>query len=292
MHGRPPQPARRRFLKRSFAGGVLGLGVYAFGIEPRWLEVTSHEIQIPGLDSRLDGATAVHFSDTHIGSRVGDDYIRRQLNYISSLQPDFVFFTGDFLDCASDWHREKGRQMLPSFPKGKIGTACVFGNHDYLDSDRHDRKIVSGEVTRSLQEDFAEHDIKILIDETVEFDGLRIAGLRDYWYGGFNNRSAAKAIAKVSDGPSIVLSHNPDTADLPIWKNYNSWVLSGHTHGGQCTFPLLGAPILPVKNKDYVSGKYEIEAGHRMFINRGIGHTHRVRFMARPEITVLTLRSS
>jgi len=47
--------------------------------------------------------------------------------------------------------------------------------------------------------------------------------------------------------------------------------------------------VLPVENRRYVSGSYEIEGGHKMYISRGVGHTHRVRFMARPEITVFQL---
>ncbi len=266
----------------------MGLGAYAVGVEPRWLEVTHHEIRVPGLDSRLDGKVAVHISDTHVGKGVGDAYLKRQFEYIRGLDPDFVLFTGDYLDMGKDWHMEKGQKLLPFFPQGKLGTACVLGNHDYMNG--HGR-FVSAQQTQKLVDSFAEHGIKVLRDEVVEFEGLAIAGLRDFWFGQFSRISAREAIASVIDRPSIVLSHNPDTVDLPIWDGFESWILCGHTHGGQCRFPLVGAPILPVINKNYVAGKYDIEGGHRMFITRGIGHTRRIRFMARPEISVMTLRS-
>jgi len=32
---------------------------------------------------------------------------------------------------------------------------------------------------------------------------------------------------------NLVLCHNPDVADLPVWSGYRGWILSGHTHGGQ-----------------------------------------------------------
>jgi len=108
----------------------------------------------------------------------------------------------------------------------------------------------------------------------------------------FSRTAASSAIASVASQPSIVLSHNPDTVDLPIWDGYDGWILCGHTHGGQCRFPFIGAPICPVKNKRYLSGFYDIEGGHKLYINRGIGHTRRVRFMARPEITVFTLKKT
>jgi hypothetical protein len=86
--------------------------------------------------------------------------------------------------------------------------------------------------------------------------------------------------------PTIVLSHNPDTADEPVWGNYQGWILAGHTHGGQCKPPFLPPPELPVKNRRYTAGAFELSGGRRMYISRGVGHLLRVRFNARPEIPV------
>ena len=88
---------------------------------------------------------------------------------------------------------------------------------------------------------------------------------------------------------SIVLSHNPDTADEAGWGEYAGWILAGHTHGGQCKAPFLPPPMLPVKNKRYTCGEFALSGGRRMYINRGVGHLLRVRFNVRPEITVFTL---
>ena len=65
-----------------------------------------------------------------------------------------------------------------------------------------------------------------------------------------------------------------------------------HTHGGQCKAPFLAPPILPVRNKRYSAGEFDVGQGRRMYINRGIGHSIPVRFNARPEITVFTLASA
>ena len=278
--------SRRRFLKGSVAGAAL-LGTYAIGIEPRWVSVEHHSLPITGLGDELVGKTLVQISDTHVGHRVGQSYLRQHFEYIDSLAPDFVLFTGDFLDDATNWHVEQGEKLLRHFPRGNIGTACVLGNHDYgeLEFSTPENRQSSARLTNL----FADHGLNLLRDEVVDFPGLRVVGLRDYWYGGFDRAAAAEVISEVVDRPGIVLSHNPDTVDLPIWNGYQNWVLCGHTHGGQCRFPLLGAPMTPVDNKNYVSGKYDIPGGHKMFINRGLGHTARVRFMAQPEITVFTL---
>ena len=282
-----PPISRRKFFRRTAVAATAVAGVYAIGVEPRWVSVERSSLPIPNLPQSLFGKIAVQISDLHIGSRVGDDYLRSQFDYIKSINPDFVFFTGDFLDSPSEWHLKKGKQFLKEFPRGKIGTACVLGNHDFGCEPAEVKKYAPN--NRRLIDLFERADLNLLLDQSIDLGGLHVAGLKDFWFGGFDNQSAALAIESVAAKPSIVLSHNPDTVDLPIWDGYHSWVLCGHTHGGQCTFPLVGAPVLPVENRRYVSGSYEIEGGHKMYISRGVGHTHRVRFMARPEITVFQL---
>jgi predicted MPP superfamily phosphohydrolase len=53
----------------------------------------------------------------------------------------------------------------------------------------------------------------------------------------------------------------------------------------------LPPPIVPVRNRRYTSGEFDLGDGRHMYINRGLGHLLRVRFNARPEITMFTLVS-
>jgi predicted MPP superfamily phosphohydrolase len=91
------------------------------------------------------------------------------------------------------------------------------------------------------------------------------------------------------DAPALTLCHNPDAVDLPELTICKGWILSGHTHGGQCKPPFLPPPMLPVKNRRYTSGEFDIGNGRRLYINRGIGHLLKVRFNARPEITAFRM---
>ena len=93
-----PKLSRRQFVVRSSLLTLGGLGVYAFGVEPRWISVEYHDLPIEGLPIDLDGATAVQISDTHVGSRVSDSFLLKQFDFVQSLNPEFVFFTGDYLD--------------------------------------------------------------------------------------------------------------------------------------------------------------------------------------------------
>lgn len=83
-------------------------------------------------------------------------------------------------------------------------------------------------------------------------------------------------------------SDNPDAVARPIWSGYRGWILSGHTHGGQCKPPGFAPPLLPVANKRYTAGEFDLKDGRHLYINRGLGYLIRARFNARPEITAFT----
>ena len=177
----PSQQSGSRMSRRSvMALGVLGTAVglagYAVGVEPRWVSVEHHEMTVPGLPEHLVGKTLVHLSDTHVGKRVDAGYLKRQFDYVTSLQPDFVCFTGDFIDRASVWHVDEGIKLLDHVPRGHFGTACVLGNHDHLGD--HGK---TGE-TKRLIDAFGDADgLELLVTDTIEMNGLHVAGLPDLW---------------------------------------------------------------------------------------------------------------
>ena len=74
-----------------------------------------------------------------------------------------------------------------------------------------------------------------------------------------------------------------------MWGHYEGWILSGHTHGGQCKPPFLPPPLLPVRNRRYTAGEFELTGNRRLYINRGVEHLTLVRFNVRPEVTVFEL---
>src|SRR5262249_49614053 len=130
--------------------------------------------------------------------------------------------------------------------------------------------------------------IGLLRNEVRDVAGLQLVGLDDLWGPNFHPESV---LSKVNwDGPALTLCHNPDAVDLPALANVRGWVLSGHTHGGQCKPPFLPPPIVPVKNKRYTAGAFAVGPGRQLYINRGLGYLRRVRFNARPEITVFCLQ--
>ena len=69
--------SRRAFLKTTVAAVPVLTGLYAWRIEPEWLEITHRDLPIAHLPPQLTGKTLVQLSDIHIGPQVDDDYIRR-----------------------------------------------------------------------------------------------------------------------------------------------------------------------------------------------------------------------
>jgi predicted MPP superfamily phosphohydrolase len=279
-------PTRRQVLTTAAAGlaaaSVLGAGTcyYTFYIEPHWVQETRLPMQVRRLPPDLEGRTLVQLSDIHVGRRVSDDYVLKVFERVRALQPDIVVITGDFV---SDYRHivDQAANVYRHVPKGRLATIGALGNHDY---GHRAADIILG---HRLQDVFEQSGITVLKNQAIDVEGLELIGLDDLWGPFFDPVPIMTTVEAGS--PTIVLSHNPDTADIPFWGDFDGWILAGHTHGGQCKPPFFRPPLLPVKNRNYVTGRYALSGNRTMYINRGIGHLIQARFNARPEITVFTL---
>ena len=287
---RPPSPprgtpltfSRRRFLRlcAGAAGASALTGLYAWQVEPHWLEIVRRPLPIENLPDALMGRTLLQISDLHTGGRVSDSYLIDSLDRASALAPDIVAFTGDLISHHGDtWNHLK--RTGPHLPRGRIATVGSLGNHDYGLGWSHPED--ADRVTEAL----SGHGMRVLRNEVAEIEGMQFIGLDDLWARRFEPESVLPKLDPTR--AMLAMSHNPDTVDLPGWDNFRGWILSGHTHGGQCRPPFLPPPILPVVNKRYTSGEFELSNHRRMYISRGVGHLWQVRFNVRPEITLFTL---
>lgn len=273
--------SRRRFLQLTSLG-TLATGLYSWRVEPYWVEFVRRPLPIPRLPGRLHGRTLVHFSDIHVGPRVDDDYLIGAFQRASELQPDLVVVTGDFISYHDDIYEHAAR-VYRHFPKGRFATLAILGNHDYGPNWAHP------EVARRIVEILEAQGITVLRNRVADVEGLQVVGLDDLWAHAFQ---PTPILTTVDAGkPSLVLSHNPDTVDLPGWDSFEGWILSGHTHGGQCRPPFLPPPMVPVQNKRYTAGEFQLSGNRRLYINRGVGHLIQVRFNVRPEVTVFDLEA-
>jgi len=93
-------------------------------------------------------------------------------------------------------------------------------------------------------------------------------------------------------GAPVVLAHGPRTADRLRRLGRPLLCLSGHTHGGQISLPLLTPMVFSRAGEHYVRGRYRLD-GVQLYVNRGIGNSGvRVRINSPPEVTLVTLRAA
>ena len=272
---------RRDFLLAAGAG-LTALGTYAHWLEPFWIEVSRRDLPIAGLPHSLDGRSLLHLSDLHVGP-VDDSYLERVWRTGAALAPDIVMYTGDWVTLQHIGQLGQLEAHLPKVPRGRMLTLSVLGNHDY-GSQWRDLAIAEAIIDR-----LAAVNIRVLRNEAMDLDGLFVAGVDDYWSP---YARPEQALATWRRGtPSLVLNHNPDGMDdRTRWNGYDGWVLSGHTHGGQCRSPFLAPLVLPVRNRRYTAGEVAVGDGRRVYISRGVGFNVQVRVNVRPEMTLFTLR--
>lgn len=263
------------FRRIVFGLALFGFGcfAYAYFIEPYWLSVRNIEIKSVKLPKGGKPIRVVHISDIHSDAK---PRLEEKLpSAISEQKPDLIVFSGDSLNSP---------EGLPVFRKclteiSKIApTFVVRGNWDVWYWKNQDL--------------FSETGAKEIngTAERVEINGVPI------WLAGIFVGGEAKLSETLGQIPknefSIFLFHYPDLIE-EVSRAEIDLYCAGHTHGGQVAMPLYGALVTFSKfGKKYEGGTYQIDKT-RLNVNRGIGmeggNVPRVRFWARPEITVIDI---
>ena len=214
--------------------------------------------------------SAVLISDLHIRSSTNLPTI---FSKVEKLSPSFLFLLGDnFTKIMIKKVREFIKLLTSLNPP--LGKFAILGNGD------------EEELFLSI---FNKAGVHLLNNEycLIKEGSLRIllAGV-DY-----EAKNIPQLLASLpSSDISILLSHRPDVILSPgEWRKIDL-VLSGHTHGGQIRFPLLG----PLFTKSKLPRKYSqglFSFGHlHLYVSRGIGMTKiPIRFLCSPEITLLKI---
>lgn len=273
---------RRNFLRGvgggvAFAGGMYG---WATVIEPHWVQVNDQTLSLVGLPESLNGKTLVQISDLHIGS-TDEAYLMSTIDAVNTLGGDIIVVTGDIIDHFFPNATDAVGRIFSAMNPGKIATLGCLGNHDY--GRRWSEITVADNVTGAM----SDCGVGMLRDQRVDVDGLLFYGIDDLWGPKFH--AAGVMQDADADRDAVCLCHNPDVCDRRVWSNFRGVVLSGHTHGGQCKPPWMRPPRLPVQNRRYSAGFYDVGSSRTLYINRGLGYGFRARFNCRPEVTRFTL---
>jgi len=278
---------RRKFL--GFAAVAVGaIAVDSTLIEPNHPRIVRREIALRRWPARLDGFTIALLSDFHYDPLFSKHPLHAAIGMVNDLRPDLVALTGDFVSVpfSETWESDQ-KAASSADPCARLlrqiraphGLWAVLGNHDFsTDPDV---------VTSALQS----QGIHVLANQSapIEAGGARfwLAGVKDILS---ETSDLDAAIAPVPrDESTLLLAHEPDYADH-VARYPVDLQLSGHSHGGQVRFPLLGPLYLPLLARKYVWGLYRI-GSLTLYTNPGLGtYGVPVRWNCPPEITFLTLR--
>lgn len=268
---------RRQFLQ---GAGLLTAGAAvapaaraAAGEEPR---VERVEFRLPDLDPAHDGLRVAQLSDLHVGTRTPPERIAAAIALASSLDPDLVVLTGDFLS--------RGRETVALLGEQLRGftapTVAVLGNHDHW--------VDAAGTTRALSR--LGYDVLRNQHTRLTLRGapLSVVGVDDLLTG---HADPERALAGVPRGSRLVLAHGPRTAERLRGAEEPLLVLTGHTHGGQIAIPIVTRLLLSALVREpYLRGHFHL-GRVQLYVNRGIGNTaFRLRVNSDPEVTLATLR--
>ncbi|MEH1866661.1 MAG: metallophosphoesterase [Nostoc sp.] len=259
-------------------------------------------VKIVGLPASLQGKKLVQLSDFHYdGLRLSEEMLEKAIAVTNEAKPDLILLTGDYItDDPAPIH-----QLIPRLKhlQSHSGIYAILGNHDIH------YKNAKTEVTDAL----TSIGIHVLWNEIAYPLGkeLPLVGLADYWSREFYPAPVMNQLNP--DTPRIVLSHNPDTAEiLQAWRV--DLQLSGHTHGGQIVIPGIGPaiffyeklakkipkkvqrrfPVLQenvsvVRHWEWAQGFHHL-GKNQLYVNRGLGTYLPGRLFCRPEVTIITLQ--
>lgn len=271
------------------AAGTLAVATDASIFEPNRPRLVRIEIPLSRLARALDGFTIVQLSDFHYDPYFSVVPIERAVRISNDLSPDLVVLTGDFVSVpalgGAKTARKAAEQAVPCVQilqalRARHGVWSVLGNHDAFSDPQH--------IEAALQRG----GIPVLRNAAipVEREGrkLWLAGVEDVLRGDADLSEALRGIP--SGDPIVLLAHEPDFADL-VARYPVDLQLSGHSHGGQVRFPLVGAIYLPPLGRKYPLGLRQIDR-LTLYTNVGLGTLQiPVRWNCSPEVTLITLRS-
>ncbi len=261
---------------------LAGVGLLCFGyaafIEPYWIEVRQVEVKSSKIRDGSKPIRVVHISDIHSEEYVGLEESLPLL--IAEQKPDLIVFSGDSLNSKS------GLGVFRSFLTKVSEIAPTFvvrGNWDVWYWNTED--LFGGLNVKELNGKA----------EKLEVRGIPV------WIAGIYVGSEGKLIQSLNGIPkndlSIFVTHYPDLIENSEIKEFEpDLYCAGHTHGGQVAMPIYGALVTFSKlGKKYEGGTYQV-GKTTLNVNRGIGMeggiTPRVRFWARPEVTVIDIVSN
>lgn len=261
--------------------------------EPFHLETRRFDVWLENLPPAAENLRVLQISDLHAGLIQPRALLRKIVAAARRENADLVALTGDLVSRHNSYSPfflapifarpslETARAVAEELQvlRPRLGIYAVPGNHDLV-----------GKSFAPIGAELKKAGIQALVNRAIRLEnGLALAGLDDLRVG---NPDFGAAFCGVEAAEAqIILNHNPRAAILMAHRN--ALILSGHTHAGQIRLPVKALQKLPVDvgASFYLNGFYDLGRA-QLYVSRGAGCVHfPLRFRARPEIAVFTLKS-
>jgi hypothetical protein len=268
-----------RYARKILVSGAAG--IFTFTIlknERNYPVVERINIPIRGFAPSLAGFRIVQISDIHLWPVVKTHLVQKTVKLVNALEPDLIVITGDFvtrfISAIYTLAPELGKLQA------QHGVFASLGNHDLW--------VNAETITHALNTS----GVRVLINQGVPIyangELIWLAGIDDAIAGNPDLNTALSGIP--TDIPVVLLGHEPDPADEVSLDGRVDLMLTGHSHGGQINFPVIGSPFKALQAKKYDKGLYNVN-GMWLYVNRGIGVITSVPFRSNcpPEISEFIL---
>ncbi|PYO78920.1 MAG: metallophosphoesterase [Gemmatimonadetes bacterium] len=272
--------------RRQFVLGATGLlGAAALGdgflVEPTAIQVSRHDLVVPGLGPDLENLRIACISDVHLHHGVP----RAAAAALPRLAgerppPDVVVLIGDICNRRSDL------ASLTAWARDARGTRATFAT---LGNWEHDAGIDRLTAERA----YSQAGVELLYNSNARVgvgpSALTIVGIDDPVVGEPDVAAAVRGL-DASD-PALWVLHAPGYVDgIPRDRFPRpAAILAGHTHGGQVRLPFY-TPYTPSGSGRFVAGWYR-DTIAPLYVSRGIGTVlFDARLFCPPEIAMFTLR--
>ncbi len=276
----PVSVSRRRFL----AGATALIGTAALGdsllLEPTAIEVSLHDLVMPGLGAELENLRIACISDVHLHNGVPRS-AEVALERLARERPDVVVLIGDICNRRSDL------ATLTAWARNARGTRATFAT---LGNWEHDAGIDRAAAERA----YGQVGIELLYNSSARVASggpspLTIVGIDDPVVGDPDVAAAVRGLD--SADPALWLVHAPGYVDqIPRHRFPRpTAILAGHTHGGQVRLPFY-TPYTPTGSGRFVAGWYR-DTVAPLYVTRGIGTVVvAARLFCPPEMAIFRLR--
>ena len=271
---------RRRTRLLRMSGGlalvIALLGVWGTHIEPNWLAVDIVAVSAPVHQPIRIGVLS-DLQTPNVGKHEWS-----AVEALIDAQPDVVLIPGDFFQGDPDEIQAEFPafvDLLGALVEAVDVVAVVSGDSDH-----------PAELTRMVEGAGALYIENQVANLAVNGQSIRLAGISVF--AATSRLDTLAELSQPSDALTILLSHRPDVVfELPLGSDVNL-IVSGHTHGGQLSFPFIGPAVtFSDISRDLAAGGIGLVENYPVYVSTGVGlernQAPQVRFGVRPSVGII-----